>query len=366
MQLEVLCDDLHRVRSVDADAGPLPAGGSRVAIESFALSSNNISYAAFGDALRYWDFFPADAGDGDERWGRIPVWGYGRVVESDSPDLVVGERLYGYWPMGSTLDITPGRADERGVSDLAPHRAAMAGAYSRYTRVAADPMLAGGREEHQMLLFPLFYTSFLVDDFLADHDDFGATSLVVSSASSKTSIGVAHRARSRGRRCVGLTSPTNLAFTEELGIYDEVVPYGSVEGLAEGPTAYVDVAGNAAVTRAVHERFGGSLTHSMIVGGTHWDQPPDRTGDPLPGPRPAFFFAPTQIAKRVGEWGQDEMDARLGTAWTDYASWCDGWIRFEHFVGPDAVTGAYLALLGANADPRVGAICTLDPAASPR
>ena len=364
MQIEVLRDDLHRVRAVEADGTPLAPGDARIRIESFALSANNISYAAFGDALRYWDFFPAAAAPEGELWGRIPVWGFGRVVETASPDLAVGERLYGYWPMGSDLDITPGRADARGVSDLAPHRAAMAGAYSRYVRVAADPMLAAGREDHQMLLFPLFYTSFLVDDFLADNDDFGATCVVVSSASSKTAIGVGHRARARGRRSVGLTSPGNLEFTTSLGVYDEVVTYGEVGGLATGPTAYVDVAGDAAVTRAVHEHFADGLTHSMVVGGTHWDQPPDTSGEPLPGPRPAFFFAPTQIAKRVAEWGQEEMDARLGAAWTDYATWCDTWIRFERAVGPDAVSDVYRSLLEARTDPRVGAICTLDPAAA--
>ena len=294
------------------------------------------------------------------------MWGYARVDASDAPDLAVGERLYGYWPMGSTLDITPGRADARGVSDLAPHRSEMAGAYSRYTRVGADPMLREGREPHQMLLFPLFYTSFLVDDFLEDNDDFGARTIVVSSASSKTAIGVAHRARARGRRCIGLTSLANLEFTTSLDVYDAVITYDRIGELAVGPTEFVDLAGNAAVTRAVHERFGDALTHSMIVGGTHWDQPGDTTGEALPGPRPAFFFAPTQIAKRVQEWGQAAMDERLGAAWDDYSAWCDGWIEFRDFTGPEAVSGAYLELLEAGADPRVGYICTLDPAAAPR
>jgi hypothetical protein len=366
MHLEVLRSDFHRVRAIAADPGPLAAGDARVTIETFALSSNNISYAAFGDALRYWEFFPAAAGAEGESWGRIPVWGYARVTESDSPDLAVGERLYGYWPMGSSLDITPGRANDRAVSDLAPHRAEMSSTYSRYSRVAADPMLSSGREAHQMLLFPLFYTSFLADDFLADNDDFGSGVTIVSSASSKTAIGVAHRTRARGRRCIGLTSAPNRGFTESLGVYEQVLTYDEIAHLAVEPSEYVDIAGNAAVTRAVHERLGDALAHSMIVGGTHWDQPGDATGAALPGPRPTFFFAPTQITKRVQEWGQETMDARLGAAWDEYATWCDGWIEFREFVGPEAVTGAYLELLEAGADPRVGYICTLDPAATPR
>ena len=100
MQIEVLRDDLHRVRAVEADGTPLAPGDARIRIESFALSANNISYAAFGDALRYWDFFPAAAAPEGELWGRIPVWGFGRVTETASPDLAVGERLYGYWQIG--------------------------------------------------------------------------------------------------------------------------------------------------------------------------------------------------------------------------------------------------------------------------
>lgn len=366
MYIEVLRNDFHQVRAIDGDPGPLAPGDARLTIETFALSSNNISYAAFGDALQYWDFFPAAPGAEGASWGRIPVWGYATVVETDSPDLAIGERIYGYWPMGSSLDITPGRANDRAVSDLAPHRMAMSSTYSRYMRVAADPMLATGREAHQMLLFPLFYTSFLADDFLEDNGDFGSEVTIVSSASSKTAIGVAHRARARGRRCIGLTSPSNRAFTESLGVYEQVLTYDEIAQLAVEPSEYVDIAGNAAVTRAVHERLGDALAHSMIVGGTHWDASGDASGDPLPGPRPAFFFAPTQITKRVQEWGQETMDARLGAAWDDYAAWCDGWIEFRDFVGAEAVTGAYLELLEAGADPRVGYICTLDPAASPR
>ena len=79
MHVEVLRSDLHRVRTVDAEPGPLAPGDARVTIETFALSSNNISYAAFGDALRYWDFFPAAPGDDGESWGRIPVWEIGRA-----------------------------------------------------------------------------------------------------------------------------------------------------------------------------------------------------------------------------------------------------------------------------------------------
>ena len=46
-------------------------------------------------------------------------------------------------------------------------------------------------------------------DFFADHDDFDSGTVVLSSASSKTAIGVAFLAHRRGRSVIGLTSPSN-------------------------------------------------------------------------------------------------------------------------------------------------------------
>ena len=39
----------------------LAEGAARFRIDGFALTSNNVTYAAFGDAMSYWRFFPAPA-----------------------------------------------------------------------------------------------------------------------------------------------------------------------------------------------------------------------------------------------------------------------------------------------------------------
>ncbi len=54
---------------------PLLEGQVRVAIDHFALTSTNITYAAMGDAMQYWQFFPVADADG-AGWGRLPVWGF--------------------------------------------------------------------------------------------------------------------------------------------------------------------------------------------------------------------------------------------------------------------------------------------------
>ena len=106
-------------------ATPLPDGQVRVGIETFALTSNNITYAAMGEAMQYWQFFPV-ADTGDVPWGHIPVWGFGTVTESRHPQVAVGERLYGYFPMASSVDLTPEKLSDKAFSDAAPHRAAPA------------------------------------------------------------------------------------------------------------------------------------------------------------------------------------------------------------------------------------------------
>ena len=106
----------------------LPAladGQVRVHIDRFALTSNNITYAAFGDAMQYWQFYPVHGVDDAEQWGRIPVWGFATVLQSRHPEVPVGERVYGYFPMASAVDLMPGKVQASGWADVAPHRAAL-------------------------------------------------------------------------------------------------------------------------------------------------------------------------------------------------------------------------------------------------
>jgi hypothetical protein len=361
MEFEVDRSDLHRTRVLDDPALPLSEAGVRLRIDSFALTSNNITYAVFGEAMQYWNFFSA-AGS----WGRVPVWGFGEVVESRMPEVVLGRRVYGYFPMATELVVTAGRADERGFHDVAVHRRPMAGAYNRYVFTDTDPIHEPGREAQQMLLWPLFFTSFLIDDFLADNECFGADTVVISSASSKTAIGAAFMLAARdGVRVVGLTSEGNAPFVRGLGCYDDVVSYPEIGSLAGTDAVYVDIAGNLDVRSAVHTRFAERLLYSMVVGGTHWDH---ESAAPAPtvGARPEFFFAPTQIAKRTNEWGQTVLDERVGDAWHRYSAWVDEWLVVEECNGPDRVEVAYRNLLEGRVDPRIGYVCSMRTGAAER
>jgi len=356
MNLLVKRDELAETRLDDDGSPALVAGEARLKVDAFALTANNITYAVFGAAMGYWNFFPAPEG-----WGRIPVWGFADVVESTVSDLPEGTRVFGYLPMSTELVVTPTRVDDRGFVDGTPHRQAMAAAYNSYTNVAADPAYDAAHEDAQMLLRPLVTTAFLLDDFLADGDRFGAEAVVLSSASSKTAAATAFFLSQReGLDVVGLTSGGNRDFVENLGVYDRVVAYDEVATLPAQPAIFVDIAGSADVRAAVHRHYGDDLRHSAIVGGTHWDEAPtEAAGGPLPGPAPAMFFAPDQIRKRVEDWGFATYDERMTDSLRRAIAWADGWLQVQHGRGPQAVQETYGTVLRGDTPPSSGHVLSM-------
>src|SRR5207253_2796311 len=124
-------------------------------------------------------------------------------------------RFYGYFPIASHVRMQPERVTERGFYDAVEHRRTLTSAYNQYTRVTNDAAYAPELENYQMLYRPLFITSFMLADFLEDNRFFGATRLVVSSASSKTAYGTAFCLRDvPGISLAGITSARNRAFVE--------------------------------------------------------------------------------------------------------------------------------------------------------
>lgn len=325
--------DLRRTEFRDVDLPPLKDGQVRLAIDSFALTANNITYAVFGEMMKYWDFFP-----GPDGFGRVPVWGHARVEASAHPDIAAGQRFYGYWPMSThlTVQARPGRT---GFTDVSAHRQPLPPVYNQYQAVGPE----AAREAHRALLQPLFITAFLIDDQFDEYGVYGAASMILSSASSKTAIALAALLKKRGGvTVVGLTSPRNRAFVEGLGFYDQVVLYDDLATEPiEGPAAFVDFAGDAAVLGAVHGRFKDDLKASILVGGTHWETP--RGAEALPGPQPAFFFAPDRVAKRQKDWAPGVFEQRYGAAWTGFVADAPRWLKVEVGEGREAIQAAYLA-----------------------
>ena len=360
--------DLHHTAwRPDPDATrPLEPGQARLAVEQVALTANNITYAAFGEAMKYWQFFPAP----EPGFGCLPTWGFATVVESQAEGLAVGRRVWGYLPLGTHLVVQPARVRTGGFMDQSPHRAGLAAAYQSYGFCDADPAWRPELEGLQAVLKPLFMTAFLLDDFLAEAGFFGARRLLLSSASSKTAYAtafcLARRARGERPPIVGLTSEGRRSFVEGLGCYDQTLGYGELETLDPTvPSVYVDFAGDAGLRRRVHGHLHESLAYSSSIGGTHWREL--GSGGGLPGPRPTLFFAPAQAKKRSAPppegWGADGLATRLGEGWQAFLDavqrGTEPWLTIVPRAGAAAAEASYRALLDGTADAREGVMLSL-------
>ncbi len=350
--LEVKRDDLKSARIVST---PVDAAGKTVLkIDRFALTANNITYGAFGDSMSYWAFFPASEG-----YGHIPVWGYADVIATPADSgLTVGERIYGYFPMASHLVVDAGKVTPKRFVDVAAHRAKLPPVYNVYQRTSADPVYSRAGEALQMLLQPLVMTSFLIADFLDDNAMYGARQVLISSASSKTSLGLAHCLRHLGRAdltVTGLTSAGNIGFVAATKQYDRVVAYDAIGTCdASIPTVYVDMAGSAEVLKSVHGHFRDALTYSCRVGATHVDDIARRVD--VPGAKPVFFFAPSQVQKRMADWGPGGLEQRFGARWPGLVAAFEGWMKLDQRHGANAVLAAYQETLAGKQKAETGLV----------
>ncbi len=344
----------HRI--VEAPLPDLADGEVRLRVDRFALTSNNISYAVAGDFLDYWGFFPS----GEEGWGCIPVMGLADVVASRHEGIATGVRVFGFFPISSHLQVPVGKVTKMGFVDASPHRANHAPAYVQFSRVDHAPMYDPSLEDQYMLLRGLFTTSFLADDFLADHDFHGARSVIVTSASSKTSIALGFQLAQRAEvQSVGLTSARNAKFVEALGLYDRVVTYDQIDSLpSEVATVVVDMAGNGEVSTRLHRHFGDKLVYDCTIGATHWEKTGTAETD-LPGATPEFFFAPSQIQKRSQDWGADELQSRIATDYRKFIDSTRAWMEIVRGNGPESVEATYSQILAGEAEPHQGHVLSM-------
>lgn len=351
---------LNKTRIDHLAIGPVLGEGEVILkVERVAITTNNITYAAFGDAMQYWDFFPTGAPD----WGHMPVWGFARVAESKASGVEVGELFYGYFPIASHIRMQAERVSERGFYDGSEHRRTLVSAYNQYTRCSHDPAYRAGGENYLMLVRPLFITSFMCADFLEDNNFFGAKQVVVASASSKTAYGTAWCLHGKaGVKLVALTSSRNRDFVAGLGCYDGVKSYEEVENIDAGvPTLYLDFSGDDKLRFSVHTHFGDSLVYDCYAGSAQNTQFLQKAA--LPGPEPKLYFAPVQIKKRNIDWGHDEVNRRYNAA---QAAFIDAigvpgreWMKVVEHAGFDAAAALIDSMHGGRIDPREGHVVLL-------
>lgn len=334
-ELLVKRDDLAITEVREAEAPELADGQVELAVERLALTMNNVTYARWGDIppLNFWNAFPAaDAG-----WGRLPVWGFVRVAGSRHPDFSPGDRFFGYLPSASHHVVLPAPAS-RGFVDTTPGRYFAHPWYQTFQ--PAGP--ADHRDDRRTLLRPIYPASFHVADLLAGKAGDGGLTVLLTSASSKVAIGIAHRLRDNANvHTIGLTSRHNGEFVADLGLYDEVAGYEDVPSvLVDGPTACVDLTGDAGLLTTIHGTFRGSLVHLALLGWTHGAQQPPELADPTP----ELFFTPAVEGATIAAEGAEAFFARYHAAEDDFIDATESWLTVAEHSGPEAVAAVLKSL----------------------
>ncbi len=336
-------DDLTVSELRQAPGVALGAGEVRLAVEKFALTMNNVTYARLGDAeLPFWSAFPAPDG-----FGRVPVWAFVRVEESRHPGVAEGERFFGFVPM-ATHHVVPVAPTARGFLDTEPRRRFLPTWYRTFQRVGEPDVL----DDRRAVFRPVFPASFNLADFVAGHVGRGAKSLLVTAASAKTAIGLAHLARNTGLPTVGLTSSRHVGFVRELGCYDAVAGYDELESAAVlAPAVCVDFTGDDRLIGAAHARFAAELGQLVLVGYTHTDAVPELPD--LTDPQPEFFFTPAVEQQAVAAEGEERFYDRYHAEENRFLAGTAAWLTVRPLRGPEAIAAGFRALLGGSRSPAV-------------
>ncbi len=228
-----------------------------------------------------------------------------------------------------------------------------------------------------MLFRPLFWSSFWCEDWLFSSSYRGAKRVLISSASAKTAFCLAFCIKRRIRKAgldtklVGLTSQKHHAFTQSLGLYDEVADYsdlGNPNPTTLRPGAekwlYIDVAGNGDTNSRIKAHFdpcGNPLVAAISLG--------TATLTPLPSgetPRTSQdtlslepFFTPEWLGLRKQQLPPAEFGGMQAKAWHDFIAEGMNWVRFEHVYGGENVLEAYQKFVNGGMGPDEGMIWSL-------
>ncbi|MGB5324202.1 MAG: DUF2855 family protein [Pseudomonadales bacterium] len=345
----------HRVNEGN-NGDSLQAGEVTARVERFAFTANNITYAAAGDMIGYWKFFPP-IGKDTEEWGVIPVWGFAEITASNTKGVQVGDRLFGYWPPADTIHMKPVKVSEHSFIDGSEHRAELPIGYNVYRfadKAGSNDVTA---DNERSLLYPLFLTGFLIWDALQEVSWHGAKQIVVLSASSKTSLGLAYAIKEdeNAPPTVGMTSAGNVDFVKSLGVYNSVLSYDDFAALnASTPTTIVDMAGNSELLGKLHKHFGDNMKFCQNVGLTHWDA---TTPNPdVIAERSEFFFAPGQMQKRMKDWGPKGFEETVTSFVLRSAKACRSWLAVKELHGLDALDAIYESVCNGSANPAEGIV----------
>ncbi|MBQ4827752.1 DUF2855 family protein [Alteromonas sp. MMG017] len=345
-------------------------------VERFAFTANNLTYFMMGKKLGYWQFFPAVSdkaladkaasnqpleSNTNNKWGVIPVWGIGKVSTSSVKGVDVGSRYFGYFPPATHLHMDAVAFAQGNLIDTSAHRKALPQGYNLYR-----PLESGGdktqshRENLQMLLWPLYITSYCLWDLIDQYNAPKPRQVIVLSASSKTSLGLAYALKKDDYHVVGVTSNKSQAFVEGLDVYNQVVCYDKLDDIASKASIVVDMSGNSEVKQRLKTRLGDDLMRYVQVGLTHWQDAGTGDGaentEDASGNSDEFFFAPAHIQTRMAELGASKFQSQSGAFVKEAMQWTSSWLSVKEHKNIVSLMENFAAICHGDVSPHEGLI----------
>jgi hypothetical protein len=325
--------ETYRVASTKSNT--TPQGHIVFEVERFAFTANNLTYYMVGEKLGYWQFFPPIDASKESNMGVIPVWGVGRVVASNSEEVPVGRRYFGYFPPASHLVMSNISLSNNNLIDASAHRLPLPQGYNMYRPLPVISAQASAQERVKqrieenlkMLLWPLFATSFCLAEVINAIDAVKKEQVLILSGSSKTSLGLAYALNKSDSSVIGITSPNRIDTLSGMNVYSEVLTYDELNEIALIPTVIIDMSGNAKVKQRLKNVLGAKLTRYINVGLTHWQDAKEENDED------EFFFAPAHIQQRMREVGAQTYQKLSAEFIYKAMVWSQGWLKVQEQEG---------------------------------
>ena len=198
-----------------------------------------------------------------------------------------------------------------------------------------------------MLFFPLHVTSFCLWDAMQMNDWYDAQQVIIVSASSKTSIGLAYGLDmdAEAPPCIAVTSERNREFVESSGCMQRQPPMTILQAIDPSvPSVIVDMSGNDATLNALGELLGDNMRQCIRVGVTHRDA---ASGD-ASLPRSTWFFAPSHVEQRLKDWGPEGF-MQKSTEFIQATSLRSGdWLKIRTIDGLDGLNAIFSDVANGN------------------
>ena len=191
--------------------------------------------------------------------------------------------------------------------------------------------------------------------FLKDEKFFECDQIILTSASSKTALSLAFLLSKNKledkKKIIGITSDKNIKFLLNIGFYDTVIAYDSLEmELNLSKLIVVDFAGNSDYLEKIHNYFGDLLKYVCLVGLADWSSKTNFKSIP----NSKFFFAPNHAEKRYRTMGVKKTTLLAEDLLKEFIMQIKHDIKLKYFNDPKELHELYLKSLKGKIDPSKG------------